>query len=93
MKKGTCQIKIVDDFPIARIYIDGVEVRGIRKFEVKRSVGKIAIVKLEFIPTLLDMDLTEIGVRGFTYYRYKIFNFFNDKFYAIKEKFSSKDEN
>lgn len=44
MKKGTCQIKIVDDFPIARIYIDGVEVRGVRKFEVKRSVGKIAIV-------------------------------------------------
>lgn len=90
MKKesATCSVKIVDDFPVAKIYIDGTEIKGVRKYKIKRAVGTIPIVRLELIPLELDMDLSETTVRGLSGIRFKIFKLF----FRLKEKLSHKDE-
>ena len=53
------KIKIVDTFPTAKIYINDIEIDGVVRYKINRSVGSLPVVYLKMIPRFMEIDLSK----------------------------------
>lgn len=94
------KVKITDDFPKAKIYVDGKEIDGVVKYKVKRKVGKLPKVVLTITPFRFYMDLSDVMMKRCIPFGlpYQVKAYFYEKFYdskfiaRIKKMFSRKTQ-
>ena len=54
------KIKIIDNPPVGRVFVDGIEINGVTKYEVKRCAGEAPVQVIITVGAHeLDMDLRD----------------------------------
>lgn len=60
------KMKIIDNVPIAKIYIDGQEINGVVKYKIKRRLNDFPRVVLTLKPCFIDIDMSDSIIKSRT---------------------------